>query len=64
MNNTGIVIIRIFLLISTIFSLFIQSIILCRNNATYEYTSSVAPRHTQRVTSQESNRQKNKRIKR
>ena len=27
-------------------------LILCLDNATYEYTSSVAPRHTQRITSQ------------
>ena len=40
-------------------------LILCHNNATYEYTSSVAPRHTQRKTSQAHKTQtKNKRIKR
>ena len=39
-----------------IYSLSVQSITYkCRNNATYEYTSFVAPRHTQRATSQERN---------
>ena len=52
MNNTGIGIIRIRMII---YSLSIQSITLCRNNATYEYTSFVAPRHTQRAASQEHN---------
>ena len=42
-----------------------MQLILCHNNVTYEYTSSVAPRHTQRITSQAHKTQtKNKRIKR
>ena len=41
MNNTRIGIIRIKMIR---FSFSIQSIILCYNNVTYEYTSSVAPR--------------------
>ena len=53
MNNTRIGIIRIRVII---YSLSIQSITYkCRNNATYEYTSFVAPRHTQRAASQEHN---------